>query len=486
MTRFIRDTIRVRAMIKNCKKYKRRALLICLTLQVGLAGALLIRAWSKLDANHVSAERRAKLARTLPQEAGTWAPHPASWNDLPADRPITAPQLATSIQAAGDFLVGQCTDSGKFVYRLNLDARISLTSKYNLLRHAGTMYSLAQYYQWQPNEETLAALLRSAEFLQQNIGPLDHSPELLAAWSRPELTGGRHPLKAKLGGAGLSLVALTSLEHIRAGTTPMETLRGLGRFILFMQKLDGSFFSTYVPADGGRRDNWVSLYYPGEAALGLIMLHDLDPNPKWLHAAAKCIAHLAKIRQGKLTVEADHWALLATARILPHLEQCNSLLSRRQALAHAEQICLHILSEQQLTEFSGQAYGGFAYDGRTCPTATRLEGLLAMLDDFDPENSPSATRMDGAVSKGVSFLLRAQVHAGPYTGAMPRGISHLPKRHSAYDRHFNQRVTEVRIDYVQHFLSAMIAYHARFPVEDSGSFPESAHYHIEGSSRLRR
>ena len=57
-----------------------------------------------------------------------------------------------------------------------------------------------------------------------------------------------------------------------------------------MQKEDGTFYSKYIPAEGGRSVRWTSLYYPGEAALGLLMLYEKDPSAAWIQAAANAIA----------------------------------------------------------------------------------------------------------------------------------------------------------------------------------------------------
>lgn len=381
----------------------------------------------------------------------------------PTDRLNEIEGLEKRIQSAGEYLCGQCTQTGQFVYKSNLISNIGHDKKYNVLRHAGTIYALTQFYRWHPSEETLATLRRSTEFLKANcIAPVPENPGLLAVWSSPKLTHGDHPLKAKLGGAGLALVALTSFEAIEPGSTPLDKLRRLGRFLLYMQKPDGSFYSKYIPSSGGRYDKWTSLYYPGEAALGLAMLYEIDPDQRWLNAAAGAISYLARSRQGKKRVEADHWALLATARILPKLEHGRGRLTKELALAHARQICKSILAEQQKSTRMGKAYGGFAADGRVCPTATRLEGLLAARSVLDDGDNALLPRLEIAIPMGINFLLEAQVNSGEHAGAVPRAISPLPRNHRHYSPAFNRRATEVRIDYVQHWLSALIEFHTHY------------------------
>jgi hypothetical protein len=111
-------------------------------------------------------------------------------------------------------------------------------------------------------------------------------------------------LQAKLGGAGLGLAALLELEKVEPDFTPLEDLRRLGRFVLYLQKPDGDFYAKYIPSCGGRRDDWVSLYYPGEAALGLVLLYERDSDPAWLRDAAAAIAYLAHHRGGQTDIPA--------------------------------------------------------------------------------------------------------------------------------------------------------------------------------------
>ena len=68
------------------------------------------------------------------------------------------------------------------------------------------------------------------------------------------------------------------MDQARPGTVPISQLQALGRFIIFLQKADGSFYSKYG-ANGKPVEDWQSLYYPGEAALGLIALYEIDPSP---------------------------------------------------------------------------------------------------------------------------------------------------------------------------------------------------------------
>lgn len=369
-------------------------------------------------------------------------------------------RLATAIERAGAYLNAAVGPDGQFVYRRWPDGGESKQGdRYNVLRHAGTLYVLAIYDRsWRTDPAQRAALRRAGGFLWDCCpAPPPHRPDLLAVWSPPELEGPNKPLQAKLGGAGLGLAALLELEKVEPDFTPLEDLRRLGRFILYLQKSNGDFYAKYIPSRGGRRDNWVSLYYPGEAALGLALLYERDPDPAWLRGAAAAIAYLARQRAGQMDIPADHWALLATARLWPLLDGPVDLpLSRALALHHARLIVLAMLQEQDRVTGDPRLNGAFTADGRPTPTATRLEGLLAALTFLPHEDDGLRARVEVAAHRGVGFLLCAQIQSGPLIGGWPRVT---PGREGKTARAGDEAV---RIDYVQHALGALLQYHALF------------------------
>lgn len=366
-------------------------------------------------------------------------------------------RVETAVARATVFLVKASKPNGMFEYRINMNPAVVVQPKYNILRHSGAVYAMAMQYALKPDPKLRAAIERSAKYLRdETLAPIDEQSETFGIWSDPEVNGSDSPRQVKLGGSGLGLVALMSMEQIEPGFTPIEKLRGLGNSLVFMQKKDGSFYSKYVPSEGGLQENWESLYYPGEAVLGLVMLHEIDPSPKWLNSACHALEYLAQTRKGKTEIPADHWALLATARLLKTARDKPLPVSEELLIGHAVQICESILTNQVLDKNKPHLYGGFTLDGRTTPTATRLEGLLAALT-FMPEDHEIRPRLEKAVDSGIAFLLQSQIESDPYKGAFPRAVARL----NGYGREtesFNARATEIRIDYVQHALSAMIQY----------------------------
>lgn len=362
--------------------------------------------------------------------------------------------LRSAIELAGAYLIRVCDSNGRFEYVRHPDPFVRIRPSYNMLRHAGTMYALADYYRWSGDAAAIAAIERAAGFMRSRcIKPVDGAEGALAVWSGPGIDGDSGVPRAKLGGAGLGLVALTSLEALKPGSVPKEDMAGIGRFILFLQREDGYFVKGFTPSAGGKDEDWQSLFYPGEAALGLCMLADLDGDKRWRTAALKGIKFLALERKGEADPPADHWALIATAKLLAGGGDGVGTEDRALLLSHARQICLGMLKNKDVTDADPVIAGAWDLDGRTTPAATRIEGLLAILDLVSEGDGQLREAILGAVDAGVAFLVRSQVRGGLLSGGIPKS----PKPGDAM-------AAEIRIDYVQHALSAMLQYAARLGV----------------------
>ena len=356
-----------------------------------------------------------------------------------------------AIQLSVRYLRRACDESGRFAYLVDSDSG-HLSRSYNIVRHAGAVYSLEMANRLRPDTATQDTIVRAGGYLWNNyVGP-DANSDVLAVWTRPKPDS----FEAELGAAGLGLVALTEIERLRPNSMSLPDLRALGRFILFMQKENGSFFSKYR-IDSGPVAEIDSLYYPGEATLGLIALYELDHSSGWLTAAGKALAFLAR-SDGGGNIAPDHWDVIATAAFLPHYDQSSCAASRKQLIEHAERICERFLSEQITSGSDAAVISGFDPGGRTTPAATRLEALLAALEFLPPEANALRGRIEIAVKRGVTFLLNAQITSGPYAGGMP-ATAIKPK--SVVFR-ADPKSSEIRIDYVQHALSAWLRYESIF------------------------
>lgn len=371
--------------------------------------------------------------------------------------PVNGAAVQEAIERATGYLRRANRADGQFDYLVNLDPEVTVTRDYNLLRHAGAIYSLGMAYQREPDPATLDVMQRAAVFMAGCCFTSFEDPPMIGIWEPADVTGQAGPPRYKLGGAGLGLIALTMLERSRPDSVPHRDLVGLGNFGRFMLPHDGQFYAVYVPSAGGREGAGRSLYYPGEMALGWLMLYEFDSDPKWIDSAVEALSFLARERAIEGTAPPDHWALLATARLFELADRDALQIPVDLLLDHALQICDAILDEAPLSHRMDVMKGSLVANGVVTPTATRLEGLLAAAR-FLPSGHPITPHVAAAIHGGIDFLVRAQVRGGPFDGALPKAITRLPGRADDRARRFNDAATEVRIDYVQHSLSALVQY----------------------------
>lgn len=339
--------------------------------------------------------------------------------------PVDPVRLDAAIRGAGDRLRALVQPDGSFIYAYHVrDGRSA--GGYNIVRHAGAIYALAMFEQLWPDPRTRAAIARARDYLLRAIRPAGEGASAVFRMDAPGVVED----DTVLGATGLGLVALLAADALEPGSVPIETLRSLGRFILYMQRADGSFASTYAP-DAGRTDRFDSLYYPGEAILALVELAARDRDPAWHEAALRGMRFLAHSRERGRDVPADNWALVATQALFARGDL--GAADRELFARHAALIAGADLAGQVLDPASA-IYGCFTHDGRTTPSATRLEGLLAASALLPAE------RIATPIAAGIGFLLASQLADGALPG----------------DQH---RLT-VRIDYIQHALSALIRYRA--------------------------
>eukprot|EP01026_Neomeris_dumetosa_P060062 TRINITY_DN56395_c0_g3_i1.p2 TRINITY_DN56395_c0_g3~~TRINITY_DN56395_c0_g3_i1.p2 ORF type:complete len:328 (-),score=51.67 TRINITY_DN56395_c0_g3_i1:91-966(-) len=270
---------------------------------------------------------------------------------------------------------------GRFWYIFNLNDKHPKNRLYNIVRHAGTIYAMASYEKDFGDGSQVEHLISAVRFLQEKALKPVVGDDMLAVWDYDTTDEEEEPTEISLGGCGLGLVGLLAAENLLPGTTPLEDLQKLAKFITFMQRQDGGFYSKYVPAEGGFDSKFHSLYYPGEAALGLIMMYELDKDEKWLEFSAKALGHLASRRLGQEQVEADHWALIATAKLLPvYHNMKNPPVSYQRILEHAIQVCGSMIEEGRSNLLDPQQYGCHTFenkgrDPRSRRGALQQEGL---------------------------------------------------------------------------------------------------------------
>lgn len=352
--------------------------------------------------------------------------------------PALSPEsLLEAAVAGGDYLVRHLLTDGTFGYSY-LPARDRYDDSYNHLRHAGACYSLLELYGVTGEVRYRQAAEKGLAWLMtQTRGPrANHQgDDFLAVVSPGE--------EAKLGGAALAMVALLEGMNQTGERQLLPQVQAFARFLEHQQDPDGRFESKYFYQPENEED-FESLYYPGEAILALTRLAELDGNEHWREVASKAADWLIEVRDKAKPVSQlphDHWLLIGLNELQPRTRKDSQL-------AHARKVGEAILGGERRESKYLDWIGSFYDPPRSTPAATRSEGLVA-LAELVAKSGGDPTPYLEALKRMTVFQLRCQIR--------PENALYLPRPDRALGG-FRRGLTdwEVRIDYVQHNLSAML------------------------------
>lgn len=397
--------------------------------------------WSKERAEE--ADARAFRTRAWLEPAG---PNDAARPTARANAPvevIDAAAVRESIRIGGDYLVRETDRRGKITYEFQPEHDRN-GKGYNMLRHAGTAYSIFQVYRLTGDDAVFDAGARAMRYFRARMKEDEANP---GEWFI--LDKARKRKRAKLGGAGLGLLAYVEMEKARPGSTDYEAMFGLARHIKRMQNPDGSFESFY-DWDGKERTTRKSIFYPGEAILGLVRLHQLTGDEQWLDVAERGADYLVNERWVSLGlriyIPPDAWLIQGLEeldRVRPDKRRAN------YAFAIGEQIARHKLMDPEITppDLLGADLAGISSLPNAANSGSFGEALSAAAR-LEARRRPGETRLRTFADRNLGMQLRNQ-----FTAANSWFLANPERAHGGFRLKPNDH--EIRNDYVQHNISGL-------------------------------
>ncbi|MGH9922549.1 MAG: hypothetical protein ACRD38_07340 [Nitrososphaerales archaeon] len=350
--------------------------------------------------------------------------------------------LHNSVIAGGDFLVRMQNPDGSYQYEYYPEIdRYSMDN--NILRHTGVVYSLVLLYEYSHETRYLESAKKGADFLLQHLEHIDDDTAYIF-----------HDDDAKLGGAGLAVIALVELETAEKTGKYLDTIKDLTNFILFMQENTGKYKSYYI--DEGQYGIFGDSYiYPGEAMLALVRAYTLFEDQRYLVSLERAHDYYSIAFAQDPTTEFTPWTAQAFVRlyeISPKIKYANFVFQMEDWLT----------SQQYLDNAPRPEYLG-AYGTMDIPSITagvRTEGvsdayLLAKQLGYEEK----AQRYKKSMLLATNFLMLLQhtnesaaLYQDPETsvGAFVYKVGD----------------TATRVDHTQHAISAMIKTLAYVPPEE--------------------
>lgn len=356
----------------------------------------------------------------------------------PVSRNATAAEFLAASRMAARYLAGMVERSGEFTYRYD-PVRDKDLKGYNILRHAGTLYSMLEYYEAVQDEMVLKSAHRALKYLLGQIQPIERGGVEMAC----VVEGGQ----VKLGGNGLGALAIAKYMEVTGDMEPLPVLQRLCEWMVRVQDSSGRFVVHKQEFPDGPVSDFRSSYYPGEAIFGLMRTFEIDGDSRWLEAADAAAKYLITVRdKGRRDSQLphDHWLLYGLNELYEHTG--DPLFEN-----HAFRISGAIMNAQNRNMALQDWDGGFGFRPRSTPAATRMEGLgaayrLAIAAGMEETGKDILE----SLRSGNGFLLRTQIDPSlaMYLQNPPRSLGGVRKSLTDF---------EVRIDYVQHSLSSFLA-----------------------------
>lgn len=335
--------------------------------------------------------------------------------------------------------------NGKFIYSF-LPAVNKREKRYNILRHAGTVYSMLEIYEIMPDEELMEEIKRAFEFLINKIKPLEINGEKVKVVVEKDAH--------KVGGNALAIIAFAKYTQITKDTQYVKLMQDLASWMKHVQDETGRFTVHKQRYSTGEPFDFVSHYYPGEAILSLVRLYQIDKNEEWLDVAEKAAQYLITIRDRDVTIDTiahDHWLLYGL----------NELYRERQKdiyLNHSFFIAEAMMKTQITKDTASrkELVGGYVpksgNEPRSTPVACRSEGLGAAYRLARDFNHPDiANKMKKAIENGIKFQLQMQLK--------PESVMYYKNKKLCLGAvQSGLKTFDLRIDYTQHNISSFISY----------------------------
>lgn len=337
-------------------------------------------------------------------------------------------------------------DKGKFIYSY-LPYINKKQKRYNILRHAGTIYSMLETYELMPDKELLEKAKIAIRFLLNKIKPLQVNGREVKVVVEKDAQ--------KIGGNALTIIALAKYTNVTNDSQYVPVMQDLAAWLMEVQDHKGEFSVHKQRYSTGEKFDFISHFYPGEAILSLVRLYQIDKNETWLDVAEKAADFLINIRDKNDTIDTialDHWLLYGLNELYRERKN-NTYLKHSFFIAEA-------MMKKQITKDNAprkELIGGYfpkkGGEPKSTPTACRSEGLGAtyrLAKDFGHDEL--ANRIKVAIDLGIKFQLQTQLrlestmyydNKNLCLGAIQSGLKSF----------------SLRIDFTQHNISSFISYY---------------------------
>ncbi|MCR5509351.1 MAG: hypothetical protein K6F54_00125 [Lachnospiraceae bacterium] len=343
---------------------------------------------------------------------------------------ITPKDVKKIVGSAMHYLSGQLHPDGSFNYGYYPISK-KLIPGYNIMRHSSTLWSLVCSTEIEKNPEVYKTTQAAIKYMISQIEHFDDGTAYLVEKGANEI---------KLGGNGVAIITLSQYMKVYETDEYVKLCQELGRGILKMMNPDGTFAHVLNADTRELKEQFRTVYYDGEATFALCRLHSMTGSSLWLEAARRSVDHFI---EADYTTHRDHWVAYAVNELTMYIK------------------------EEKYYEFALRNLFENLDMIRTQPTTyhTYLELLMAGYETYrrmvDEKAEVAALKKYNIHKLADTIFVRAEHMLNGY--GYPEYVMYLPEpskyKGTFFVRHDGFRV---RIDDVQHFCGAYIAFYRHY------------------------
>ncbi len=360
-------------------------------------------------------------------------------------------QMVLATHRGTDWLAGMNGTKGRFLHGWVPALNTPLEGDH-YLRQAGAALGLARAARWTQDQRASALATQAILALLDDTVTEKRDDQMLRYTTLPSIVINR------LGAAALLVLAINELPAPQKDLLDMS--EQLCQYIRRQARPDGSLSSADIQADGtpGPEDADAVLHYPGQALYALMRSQQRNPAPWKIDLVRKALAYYQPWWRQNKAMAFVPWqtAAFTEAYLLTHEKPFADCVYEMNDWLGA-------LQYQQLDPLHRLWLGGFKSwsGGRSADTSPRIEAALfveslaqaSRVAREAPVNVARHKRYTEAVEHGLQFIATLQYTEGntlhfvePYRARLVGGF------------HLSHQEGQLRIDYTQMALSALVAY----------------------------
>ena len=212
--------------------------------------------------------------------------------------------------SASKYLYSLIKPDGEFIYGYYPIFHKEIDN-YNILRHAGSIWSLINLYRITKDDELVPKLNAAIDYLTEGYIICKNEDTAYVFEKKTD--------EIKLGGNGLSIIMLTEYMDVFETDKYIGLVRKLANGILEMEDMSsGKYFHVLNYPDFSSKEEFRTIYYDGEATFALSRAYTYTNDEKYLHGAKMAVENFIAEDYTKYR---DHWVAYALNEITKYIPE---------------------------------------------------------------------------------------------------------------------------------------------------------------------